>query len=155
MTAYSLPKKYNLKGSISLFEIIRLNEEDIPKWAEGTINGTWGLREFLLFNMIEIPIGNVTGYYGKLFGQIYIISGKICPFFNSSKTTNISCIFFGPVVFGTIGDINLTVEDNFDVNVNETTYVGIGGKDKSIFNWRIMGRTGPTFYLKGNFEEFL
>ena len=154
ITAISVQKNIIVNRSFSLLNKISINEEDIPQWAEGEINGTWGLREFLLFNTVEIPIGNISGYYGKLIGPIYTFSGKLYPFWDSSKTTNISGLFFGPIVFGWIGDVNLTVESIYDVEVNETTYVGIGDQDASIFDWRIMGRTGPTFFIKGNFTEF-
>jgi hypothetical protein len=154
ITAISAPKNIISNRSFSLFNKIITNEEDVPRWAEGEINGTWGLREFLLNKIVEVPIGNISGYYGKLFGPIYAFSGKIYPFWDSSKTTNISGLFFGPIVFGWIGDMNLTDESIYDIDVNETTYVGIGDQDESIFDWRIMGRTGPTFYLKGNFTEF-
>ena len=154
ITAVSLQKTSSVKRPLSLLNKIIAAEEDIPKWAEGEINGTWGLREFIFFDTVEIPIGNISGYWGKLFGPIYAFSGKINPFWNQTKTTNISGLFFGPVVFGWIGNINLTVENIYDVDVNETTYVGIGDQDESIFNWRIMGITGPTFYIKGSFTEF-
>ncbi len=154
MTSLSLPKFKNINKPISILEKVSLNEEDIPIWADGTINGTWGLREFFLSNMIEIPIGNISGYYGKLFGQINIFSGKIYPNWNTSLITNITGIYFGPVLFGGIGDINLTVDDIYNINVNETNYVGIGNKNDTDFNWRIMGISGPTFFIKGDFTQF-
>jgi hypothetical protein len=154
ITAISSPRNNLVNRPISLFNTIKINEEDVPKWAEGELNGTWGLREFILIDTVEIPIGDISGYYGKIFGPIYAFSGKVYPFWNSSKTTNISGLFFGPVVFGMIGDMNLSVNTIYDVKTNETNYVGIGEQDESIFDWRIMGRSGPTFYLKGNFKEF-
>jgi len=154
ITSVSISKKSSINRQLSLFNKVIASEEDIPGWVDGEINGTWGLREFILFETVEIPIGNISGYYGKIFGPIYAFIGKINPFWDTTKTTNISGLFFGPVVFGRIGDVNLTVESKYDVNINETGYVGIGDQDESKFNWRIMGRTGPTFYLKGNFIDF-
>jgi len=138
----------------SFFGKIKPNEEDAPYWAEGYINGTWGLRELVLFKMVEIPIGNISGYYGRIIGLIYAFKGNIYPKWNPSKSTNISAIFFSDFLFGSIGDINLTKDDEPFIETNQTIFVGIGDQNVSCFNWRIMGKTGPTFYLKGNFSKF-
>ena len=153
ITAVSLPKFNAYNRSISILDRYTTSEDDIPSWADGTINGTWGLREFFLFNMVEIPIGNISGYYGKLLGPISIFNGQIYPFWNSSDTTNITGIFLGPILFGGIGDINITIT-SYEIDVNETNYVGIGYQEDDEFDWRIMGASGPTFYLKGDFKEF-
>ena len=157
ISSMSIPKFSNLNRTLPISEKISLNQDDVPPWADGTVNGTWGLREFFLFNMREIPIGNITGYYGKLLGPIYVFAGKFYPRWNLKQTTNISGIFFGPVVFGVIGDINLTFEDIgelYDIKTNETNYVGIGINEETVFDWRIMGVSGPAFFIKGNFTEF-
>lgn len=153
ITAISLPKINTNNKSLSILERYTASEDDIPSWADGTINGTWGLREFFLLNMVEVPIGNISGYYGTLLGPISIFSGQIYPYWNSTQTTNITGIFVGPILFGGIGDINLTVT-SYEIDVNETNYVGIGYQEDDEFDWRIMGISGPTFFLKGNFVEF-
>lgn len=152
MTAISIPKMKNLKRTLPIFEKITANEDDAPYWAEGTFNGTWGLREFLFLRMIEIEIGNISGYYGTLLGPIKVIKGEFYPHWNHSKVTNITGVYFGAVIFGTIGDVDLKI-DQYNITTNETNYVGLGDQNETRFDWRIMGRQGPTFYMKATISK--
>jgi len=154
INAISAPKVLKNNKGISLVEKIKLNDGDIPFGAEGELNGTWGLREHVLFGMVEIPIGNFTGYYTKIMGFIYSFTGVIYPFGDKTKPTNISALFFGSFIIGFLDKINISQENQYNINTNITYFVGIGEQNESSFDWRIMGYTGPTFFLKGNFLEF-
>ena len=108
--------------------------------------------DYLLFGMIKIELGNISGYYGKFFGPLRVIKGEFYPHWNHTKITNIVGICSDKVIFGEIGEVDL--KDVYDVETNETNFVGIGDKNETNFDWRIMGREGPTFYMKGTFSKF-
>ncbi len=128
--------------------------KDTPNWATGEFKGTWGIREYtLLFGMVEIEIGNISGYYREHLNFIRVIGGEFYPHYNTSKKSNITGINIGSVIYGNIGDINIENID-YDINQNKSNYVGIGLKNESSFNYRIMGKTGPTMYIKGSFNAF-
>jgi hypothetical protein len=153
ISAISIPKFQKLKKEI--FEINNvLKEDNIPRWADGTFTGKWGLREYsLIFGMVEFEIGNISGFYGKFIGSIKIFKGKFYPAWNESKIINISGIYAYSVLFGQIGDIDIE-SNEYDIETNETSYVGIGSQNITDYNWRIMSKTGPTFYIKGVFSKF-
>jgi hypothetical protein len=161
MTAISIPKIKNVKtivGSLS-----NRSSEDAPMWADGSFNGTWGLREWSFIaelfgaedGMVEIEIGNISGYYGNIIGFINGIVGQIYPHYNHSKTVDIGGICLGRILFGEIGEINVTdIESEYSVFVEEANYVGIGALNDTSFDYRIMSYKGPTFYIKGTFTKF-
>ena len=131
-----------------------LESDGAPNWADGTFNGTWGIREYSIFfhRLLNIELGTVSGYYTE--GNLGYFVGEFIPHWNTSMKTEINGLFFGQILFGQIGD--LTVDDvDYEGTVNETIYVGIGSVNETDFNWRLMGLEGPTFYMKGNFEKFL
>ena len=144
----NIAKTKNLK---TLSNPEKTASDDIPNWADWNFTGTWGLR-ILFSDVIDIEIGNISGYYGKFFGPIGIFKGKFYPHWNHTKITNIVGIQFGIVIFGEMGEINLT-EIYDDVKTNETNFVGIGDKNETHVDWRIMGREGPTFYITGTFSK--
>jgi len=151
--ALSIPRLNKANENLLNLSNKSLNKGDIPNWADGRINGTWGMREFsLLIGMVEIEIGNITGYYGNIFGSINYFQGKFSPFFNENIITNITGFSFGSVIFGYIGDVDLETE-LYKIKTNESNYVGIGGFNESNFDWRIMSWTGPTFFIKGTFDQ--
>lgn len=125
-----------------------------PLWADGYINGTWGIREFSLFiGMVEFEIGNFSGYYTNMIGPLNRFVGEFYPHWNHSKISEISGLFLGPFIFGKIGDIdieNMTLE----IQANETGFGGYGDQNETNFDWRIVSKSGPTFYLKGTFSKF-
>jgi hypothetical protein len=138
--------------------ISQINEK--PIWAIGSISGRWGIREFDLITnifdgangngMIEHEIGDIQGYYGKIFGKVYIFQGFFYPNYNKSRVTNITGLCYGNIIGGRIG--NISIDDNlYDIELREANYCGIGDFNETFFNWRILLKTGPTFYIKGNF----
>jgi len=152
--------------SISAFSIIKNNHtlvnrnidnkefNDIPYWADGYLNGTWGIREYnILLGMIEIPIGNISGFYGKVLGPINYFSGQFYPIWNQSKLTNITGFYFSSFILGRIGDIDVT-QIEYDIKTNESGYGGFGSYNQTNFNYRIVGKSGPTIFLKGTFSKF-
>lgn len=154
MTAISSPKMKNLSRVVNVFDKISMkSEDDMPSWVDGEFNGTWGLKEFFLLDMVEIEIGNISGYYGQILGPFYLMVGQFYPRWNESQITNITGVYFGPIIFGGLGEIDVET-DGYIVSTSETHFAGIGDQNLTHFDWRIMGREGPTFYLKGNFSEF-
>ncbi len=153
ISAISIPEIQNIKN-----EKIELNhniaDNEVPRWADGTFTGKWGLREYsLIFDMVELEIGNISGYYGKFIGSIKVFKGKFYPTWNESRITNISGIYTNSVIFGQIGDIDID-SNEYNIESNETSYIGIGSQNTTNYNWRIMSKTGPTFYIKGVFSKF-
>jgi hypothetical protein len=138
-------------------------KSDTPFWASGTFSGKWGLREydFLadLFDgdngngMIEYEIGEISGYYGKIFGSLYVIQGIFYPHENLSRISNITGICYGRLMGGRIGDIKVDI-DSYDFELNEANYGAYGNFNETNFDWRLMLSSGPTFYLRGNFTRF-
>ena len=141
---------------------LKLNS-DIPMWAKGKFTGTWGLREYDFLadifdgsdgdGMIEHEIGELSGFYGNIINKVYIIQGVFYPHENHSKTSNITGICYGHLLGGRIGDINVNM-DTYEIELYEANYGALGDFNETSFNWRLMLRTGPTFYLKGNFISF-
>ena len=94
-------------------------KSDTPFWASGTFSGKWGLREydFLvdLFDgdngkgMVEYEIGEISGYYGKIFSSLYVIQGIFYPHENQSRISNITGICYGHLMGGRIGDIKVDI----------------------------------------------
>jgi len=150
ISAIELPNPKNNANGNNIIS----NTKGVPVWADGPLNGTWGLREYsILFGMIEIPIGNITGHYKNFIGPIKYFKGSFYPYSNHSKITNISGVFFGSVVFGKIGDVDVD-QEGYNFESNETNYVGIGSFNETNYDWRIISRTGPAFYIKGDLSIF-
>jgi len=138
-------------------------KSDTPFWASGTFSGKWGLREYDFFadffdgengnGMVEYEIGELSGFYGKIFHNLYVIQGEFYPYDNQSRVSNISGLCYGHLLGGRIGDIKVD-KDNYDIELNEANYGAYGDFNETCFNWRLMLNSGPTFYLKGDFLKF-
>jgi hypothetical protein len=132
-----------------------------PIWRSGTFNGSWGLREYDLLTdffdgedgngMMEYKIGNISGNYKKIVRNLYIIKGIFYPSDNRSQISNITGICYGNILIGNIEYINID-NDPYNFEFDESNYVGFGDFNETSFNWRLMLKIGPTFYIRGNFN---
>jgi len=114
--------------------------EDPPEWANGNFSGVWGID---IWGEAQIPLGWLYGYYKRMnFGIFY---GAFNEFGEEQDNFFLQGIFVGPFMFGTLGN---------DTGANDTLFVGLGGYDETNFYWRIMGQTGPTFFMYGNYSKF-
>jgi len=146
-----------------------------PVWADGTFTGTWGIREYDPFldalqdifgeadndSLFEHTIGNISGYYGNLFGIIYLFKGTayhVNETGNETVVTSFSGLSIGHIVGGVLGDVNLTVEpdegEDYLLQFEEANYCGIGAHNNTKFDWRIMGVKGPTLFMQGKTSLF-
>jgi hypothetical protein len=136
---------------------------EAPVWAIGTFSGKWGLREYDLLadifdgkngsGMVEYELGELSGYYGKILGKVYVIQGIFYPHDNQSRISNITGICYGHLLGGRIGDIKVNM-DMYNIELSEANYGAFGDFNETCFNWRLMLKTGPTFYLTGDFLKF-
>ncbi len=134
-----------------------------PIWAIGNISGKWGIREYDLLvdildgdkgnGMVEFEIGEIHGYFGNIFNKIYIFQGIFYPNNNKSNISNITGLCYGHLVGGRIGEINIDL-DTYNIELSEANYCGIGEFNETFFNWRLILKTGPTFYIYGDFLKF-
>ena len=132
-----------------------------PLWRSGTFYGKWGLREYDILTdlfdgengngMMEYEIGNISGYYKKIVKNLYIIQGIFYPYKDQSQISNFSGLCYGNLLFGNIELIKIDIEV-YDFEIVESNYVGFGEFNDTSFNWRLMLKTGPTFYLEGSFS---
>jgi len=162
INAISFQNISNTKKDLDLTDNKISKSERAPFWADGTFSGKWGLREYDLLvdlldgkdgnGMFQCEIGNISGYYGKIIGPIYCLSGKIYSN-NDTKISNITGIFMGRLLGGRIGDICLNV-GSYDIEINEADYGAFGAFNDTNFDWRIMLISGPTFYMNGTFSKF-
>lgn len=127
--------------------------DEAPAWAEGSFSGSWGIREFSIFfgKLINIELGTIQGYYKT--GYLSRISGIFVPNWNQSQKTEISGFYIGPFIFGSLDELNIQDPD-YTAATNKTVYVGLGSQNVTSFNWRIMGKEGPTFYIEGVLSKF-
>lgn len=115
--------------------------DDPPGWANGNFSGIWG---FDIWGEWHIPIGWTYGFY-KLnpnFGYFYAGFAK---FGEENASWFIQGFFFGPFMFGSIGE---------NEYANETLFVGIGRINETDYHWRMMGEVGPTFFVDGTYTKF-
>ncbi|MBN1861749.1 MAG: hypothetical protein JW840_09850 [Candidatus Thermoplasmatota archaeon] len=112
-----------------------------PKWANGNFSGIWG---FDIWGEVQIPIGWMLGYYNHntKFGYFYAAFGY---FGYENFSWFIQGYFFGPFMFGSIGE---------NESANTTLFVGIGRYNTTHYHWRIMGESGPTFFMEGQYTKF-
>ena len=118
--------------------------EDPPNWVKGNFSGYWGLD---IWGETQIPLGYLYGYYGNM--RLGFFLGEFGYFWEENATGYIRGGFFGPFMFGGIGNIS-----NVGTYENETLFAGIGRYNETDFKWRIMGETGPTFFMKGTYTKF-
>jgi hypothetical protein len=130
-----------------------IESKETPSWAQGNFTGTWGIREYtLLFGTVEIEFGNISGHYKNIFGPISVLKGVFYPHWNTSQKTNITGIyFFEHFIFGQLGDIDID-EPGYELKTNETGYSGYGDYNQTCFDFRLVSKAGPTFYIKGTFS---
>jgi len=114
--------------------------EDPPDWANGNFTGVWGID---IWGETQIPIGWLFGYYRHInFGYFY---GVFDDFFSDNDSNFIQGFFVGPFMFGSLGN---------ESSANDTIFVGLGSYNETHFYWRIMGMTGPTFFMYGEYTKF-
>ena len=80
-------------------------EDDPPGWANGNFSGLWGLD---IWGQWHIPIGWMFGYYKRSpeFGYFY---GGFADFGENNASWYIQGYFFGPFMFGSMGEIRRTI----------------------------------------------
>jgi hypothetical protein len=115
--------------------------DDPPNWANGNFTGVWGLD---IWGEVHIPIGWMFGYYrhNPNIGYFYAAFGY---FGQENLSWYIQGYFFGPFMFGSLGE---------NESANTTLFVGIGRYNETNYYWRLMGETGPTFFIYGNYTKF-
>jgi len=116
-------------------------EDDPPGWANGNFSGLWGLD---IWGEWHIPVGWMFGYYKRTpkYGYFY---GGFADFGQKNASWYIQGFFFGPFMFGSMGE---------NEYANETIFVGIGRINETDYHWRLMGEAGPTFFVKGTYTKF-
>ena len=115
--------------------------DDPPSWANGNFSGVWGLD---IWGEVQIPIGWMFGYYKFATNLGYFYAG-FADFGQENVSWFIQGYFFGPFMFGSLGE---------NESANETIFVGIGRYNETNYTWRVMGETGPTFFMKGVYTKF-
>jgi hypothetical protein len=115
--------------------------DDPPEWANGNFSGLWGLD---IWGEWYIPIGWMLGYYKRTPKLGYFHAG-FASFWEENISWYIQGYFFGPFMFGSIGE---------NEYANETIFVGIGRYNETNYHWRLMGEVGPTFFIRGTYTKF-
>lgn len=115
--------------------------DEPPSWANGNFTGVWG---FDIWGEVQIPLGWMFGYYkhNPNIGYFYAAFGY---FGQENFTWYIQGYFFGPFMFGSLGE---------NQSANTTLFVGIGRYNETNYHWRLMGETGPTFFMTGKYTKF-
>ena len=140
----SAPTLKSVKRTIRIFskeKQISSPADDPPNWANGNFSGLWGLD---IWGEWHIPVGWMFGYYNRNPNFGYFFAG-FADFGEPNATWFIKGFFFGPFMFGSIGE---------NEYANETLFVGIGRIGESEYHWRLMGEVGPTFFVDGTYTEF-
>ncbi len=119
-------------------------DDDPPSWANGNFSGYWG---FDIWGETHLPLGVMYGYYGNM--NLGVFLGEFRTYWEENASGYIRGVFFGPFMFGGLGNIS-----NAGTYENETLFVGIGRYNETDFHWRIMGETGPTFFMQGTYSKF-
>ena len=115
--------------------------EDPPEWANGNFSGVWGID---IWGEAQIPLGWLYGYYRRQenFGYFY---AAFADFWEENDTNFMQGLLVGPFMFGSLG---------YNESANDTLFVGLGGYNTTHFYWRVMGQTGPTFFMYGEHTRF-
>jgi|GEM_PF-3057429 len=115
--------------------------DEPPSWANGNFTGVWG---FDIWGQVQIPLGWMFGYYKRNpnVGYFYAAFGY---FGQENLSWYIQGYFFGPFMFGSLGE---------NQSANTTLFVGIGRYNETNYHWRLMGETGPTFFMNGEYTKF-
>ncbi|HUT00766.1 MAG TPA: hypothetical protein VMY59_10650 [Candidatus Thermoplasmatota archaeon] len=115
--------------------------DEPPSWANGNFTGVWGID---IWGEYQIPIGWMFGYYkhNTNFGYFY---AAFANFGYENVSWYIQGYFFGPFMFGSLGE---------NESANTSLFVGIGRYNETSYYWRLMGETGPTFFMNGEYTKF-
>ena len=115
--------------------------DEPPSWVNGNFTGVWG---FDIWGEVLIPIGWMFGYYRRNpnIGYFYAAFGE---FNHENISWYIQGYFFGPFMFGSLGE---------NESANTTIFVGIGRYNETNYHWRLMGESGPTFFMDGEYTRF-
>lgn len=135
--------KKTLGNDISTFVNTKTasTKDSPPNWANGNFSGVWGLD---IWGEYHIPLGWMFGYYKWSVNFGYFYAGFA--FFGEPNVSwYIQGYFFGPFMFGSIGENEYS---------NETLFVGIGRYNETDYHWRVMGEIGPTFFMHGTYTKF-
>ena len=81
--------------------------------------------------------------------RLGVFLGEFGTWWDENATGYIRGVFFGPFMFGGLGNIS-----NVRTYENETLFAGIGRYNETDFKWRIIGETGPTFFMRGTYTKF-
>lgn len=137
---YLISNKNSYSNIDTIQSIFALVDEP-PNWANGNFTGYWGLD---IWGETHIPLGYMFGYYKRTpnFGYFY---ADFESFWSENDTWYIQGYFFGPFMFGSLGE---------NEYANESLFVGLGGYNETHYHWRIMGQTGPTFFMHGIYTKF-
>lgn len=122
-------------------ELATPTEDEPPKWANGNFTGLWG---FDIFGQTHIPLGWMFGYYKRSpkFGYFYAAFES---FWGENDTWYIQGWFFGPFMFGSLGE---------NEYANQSVFAGLGGYNETHYHWRLMGEEGPTCFMHGEYTKF-
>jgi len=115
--------------------------EEPPNWANGNFSGIWGLD---IWGETHLPLGWMFGYYKRNPNIGYFYAG-FESFWGENDTWFIQGYFFGPFMFGSLGE---------NEYANESLFVGLGSYNNTNYHWRLMGQTGPTFFMYGEYTKF-
>jgi len=115
--------------------------DEPPSWANGNFSGVWGLD---IWGEYQLSIGWMFGYY-KHNTKFGYFSAAFAGFGHENVFWYIQGYFFGPFMFGSLGE---------NESANTTIFVGIGRYNETNYHWRIMGETGPTFFMNGEYTKF-
>ncbi len=115
--------------------------DEPPSWANGNFSGVWG---YDIWGQVQFPIGWMFGYYRHNTNFGYFYAG-FAEFGHENVSWFIQGYFFGPFMFGSLGE---------NQSANTTLFVGIGRYNETNYHWRVMGETGPTFFMDGTYTKF-
>jgi hypothetical protein len=118
-----------------------MRSDEPPSWANGNFSGVWGID---IWGEYQIPVGWMLGYYRHNIKYGYFYAG-FANFGYENVSWYIQGYFFGPFMFGSLGE---------NQSANTTLFVGIGRYNETGYHWRVMGETGPTFFMNGDYTKF-
>lgn len=139
----SKPKIQRLEKEVATIEETNnpSTMEDPPTWANGNFSGVWGLD---IWGEVQIPLGWLYGYYKRVHNLGYFYAA-FDDFWDENDSNFMQGFLIGPFMLGSLG---------YNESANETLFVGLGGYNETHFYWRVMGQTGPTFFMYGQYTKF-
>jgi hypothetical protein len=115
--------------------------DEPPSWANGNFTGVWG---YDIWGEVHFPVGWMFGYYRHNTNFGYFYAG-FADYGHENISWYIQGYFFGPFMFGSLGE---------NESANTTIFVGIGRYNETNYHWRVMGETGPIFFIDGTYTKF-